>query len=80
LSISSNDLDIPLLNLPLGGIGVRTVPGDCNGDGQTSIDEVQKAINQFLGIASVESCCDLNGNGQVSIDEVQRMINAFLGI
>jgi YVTN family beta-propeller protein len=56
------------------------LPGDCNGDGWTTIDEVQKAINQFLGIASVEPCCDLNGNGQVTIDEVQKVINAFLGI
>ena len=56
------------------------LPGDCNGDGRTTIDEVQKAINQFLGIASVVPCCDLNGNGQVSIDEVQKVINAFLGI
>jgi hypothetical protein len=58
----------------------QTRPGDCNGDGQTTIDEVQRAINQFLGISQVQSCCDLNGNGQVTIDEVQRVINAFLGI
>jgi hypothetical protein len=55
-------------------------PGDCNGDGQTTIDEVQRAINQFLGISGVEPCCDLNGNGQVTIDELQKVINAFLGI
>jgi hypothetical protein len=57
-----------------------TVPGDCNGDGQTTIDEVQKCINQFLGISPVEACCDLNGDGQVTIDEVQKVINAFLGL
>jgi len=56
------------------------LPGDCNGDGQTKIDEVQRAINQFLGISSVQPCCDLNGNGQVTIDEVQKVINSFLGI
>jgi hypothetical protein len=55
-------------------------PGDCNGDGQTTIDEVQKAINQYLEVSPAQPCCDLNGNGQVSIDEVQRVINAFLGI
>jgi hypothetical protein len=54
--------------------------GDCNRDGQTTIDEVQMAINQFLGVLAVQPCCDLNGNGQVTIDEVQRVINAFLGI
>ena len=56
------------------------VPGDCNGNGETSIDEVQKAINCFLGIQN--SCCDMcdfNSNGQVTIEEVQKVINAFLG-
>jgi hypothetical protein len=57
-----------------------SLPGDCNGDGQTTIDEVQRSINQFLGIAQVQPCCDLNGDGQVTIDEVQKVINAFLGI
>jgi hypothetical protein len=56
------------------------LPGDCNGDGRTSIDEVQRAINQFLGISSAQPCNDLNGDGQVTIDEVQIVINAFLGI
>ena len=56
------------------------LPGDCNGDGQTTIDEVQKAINQYLGVSPVQSCCDFNGDGEVTIDEVQRVINAFLGL
>jgi hypothetical protein len=56
------------------------MPGDANGDGRTTIDEVQKAINQFLGITAAEPCNDLNGNGQVTIDEIQKVINAFLGI
>lgn len=56
------------------------VPGDCNGDGLTTIDEVQKIINCFLGILMQECCCDLNGDGKCTIDEVQKVINAFLGI
>jgi hypothetical protein len=56
------------------------LPGDCNRDGRTTIDEVQRAINQFLGISEVQRCNDLNGNGQVTIDELQKVINAFLGI
>ena len=59
---------------------VTSIPGDCNNDGQVSIDEVQKAINCFLSIQN--TCCDksdLNGDGQVTIDEVQKVINAFLG-
>jgi hypothetical protein len=56
------------------------VPGDCNRDCQTTIDEVQKGINQFLEISPVEPCNDLDGNGHVTIDEVQKVINAFLEI
>ena len=56
------------------------MPGDCNGDGTVSIDEIQKSINCFLG--KQNACCDkcdLNSNGKVSIDEVQKVINAYLG-
>ncbi|MCD6296837.1 MAG: carboxypeptidase regulatory-like domain-containing protein, partial [Deltaproteobacteria bacterium] len=65
---------------PLDENSVPTCPGDANGDGQVTIDEVQKCINCFLGIEN--GCCDkcdVNSNGQVTIDEVQRVINAFLG-
>ena len=56
------------------------LPGDCNGDGQTTIDEIQKSINQFLEVSPVEPCNDLNGDGRVTIDELQKVINAFLGL
>jgi hypothetical protein len=55
-------------------------PGDCDGDGQVSIGEVQKAINMFLGIQAVGCGVDCSGDGTVSIGEVQKVINAFLGI
>lgn len=54
--------------------------GDCNGVGGVTIDEVQSAINMFLGISPVRACVDESGNGSVSIDEVQKTINSFLGI
>jgi hypothetical protein len=56
------------------------LPGDCNGDGQTTIDEIQKAINQFLEISPVQPCNDINGDGKVTIDEIQKVINAYLGL
>lgn len=62
------------------GTVIPVLPRDCNGDGQTTIDEVQKAINQFLEVSPAQPCNDLNGNGQVTIDEVQQVINAFLGV
>ena len=58
------------------------IPGDANGDGTVSIDEVQKCINCFLGIEIENDCCDkcdVNNDGQVTIDDVQKVINAFLG-
>ncbi|MCD6296780.1 MAG: SBBP repeat-containing protein, partial [Deltaproteobacteria bacterium] len=57
----------------------EALPGDANGDGKTTIDEVQKAINQFLSIVKAEPCNDLDNDGQVTIDEMQKVINAFLG-
>jgi len=80
LSIRSNDPDTPILIVPLSGTGISVFPGDCNGDGTVSIDEVQKCINCFLSIEN-DCCdkCDVNSNDQVTIDEVQKIINAFLG-
>ena len=54
--------------------------GDCNGDGNVSISEVQSAINMYLGINAVEECVDVNGNGKVSIGELQKVINNHLNI
>jgi len=56
------------------------IPGDRNLDGEITIDEIQCAINQFLGICPVSSYCDLNRDGVVSIDEVQRIITIYLQI
>jgi photosystem II stability/assembly factor-like uncharacterized protein len=56
------------------------IPGDCDGDGQASIGEVQKAINMFLGSQAVGCGVDCNGDGEVSIGEVQKVINGFLGM
>ena len=53
-------------------------PGDCDSSGTVTIDEVQSAINMFLGLKSVEACVDLNGSGTVAIAEVQKVINGFL--
>ncbi|MBF0412283.1 MAG: hypothetical protein HQK70_06190 [Desulfamplus sp.] len=54
--------------------------GDCNNNGTVSIAEVQAAINMFLNINLVQSCCDRNGDGVVDISEVQIIINKFLGL
>ena len=54
--------------------------GDCDKNGTVTIDEVQSAINMFLGLKAAEACVDRNGSGSVSIAEVQKVINSFLGL
>jgi len=56
------------------------VPGDCDGSGDISIGEVQRAINMFLGMEPVSCGVDCDANGSVSIGEVQKVINGFLGM
>jgi PKD repeat protein len=64
-----------------GTVNVQAVrPGDCDLGGTISIGEVQKAINMFLGVASVECGVDCGADGAVSIGEVQKVINGFLGM
>ena len=55
------------------------LPGDINHDGRVTIDEIQKAINCYLGFP-YEYCSDFdfNNDGQVTIDELQKVINSFL--
>ena len=68
----------------VGASGTTTIlgnmAGDCNGDGNVTIAEVQSAINMYLGINAVEDCVDVNGNGKVSIGELQKVINNHLNI
>ena len=55
-------------------------PGDCDASGTVTIDEVQAAINMYLGLKTVAACVDTSGEGKVSIDEVQKVINGYLGL
>jgi len=55
--------------------------GDCNGDGQVTIDELITLVNVSLGEAPL-ACpsADLNGDGTISIDELMVAVNnALLG-
>jgi len=53
--------------------------GDCDGNGLITIDEVQSAVNMYLGVKTSSTCVDTNNDG-VSIDEVQKVINGYLGL
>jgi hypothetical protein len=53
-------------------------PCDVNNDGTTNSSDVQKIINEALGLAPAVN--DLNGDGVVNIIDVQIVINAALGL
>ena len=54
--------------------------GDCNGDNEVTLEEVQSAINMFMGIIPLKECVDGDKNGTLTIAEVQKTINTFLGL
>lgn len=51
-------------------------PGDCNGDGVVTVDEIVRAVAIALGIDALEACpaSDGNGDGQVTVDELLRSV------
>ena len=55
------------------------LPGDCDGNGVVSVDEVQSALNMLSGAKPAESCVDMNGDGVVSLDEATAVQRANLG-
>ncbi|MDX2168581.1 MAG: hypothetical protein SF182_16025 [Deltaproteobacteria bacterium] len=55
--------------------------GDCNGDGQVTINELITGVNIALGSSPVSACpsFDENGDGEVSINELIKAVNIALG-
>ena len=53
-------------------------PCDVNQDGSTSVVDVQRMINEALGVTLASN--DLNGDGAVTVADVQIVINAALGL
>jgi hypothetical protein len=54
--------------------------GDCNGDGQVTIDELILAVNIALGNAKMSSCraLDGDGDGKASVNELVRAVSNSL--
>lgn len=54
--------------------------GDCNGDGEVTVDEVIIGVNIALGVTSAGVCpaFDPSGDGQVTVDEVLLAVNRAL--
>jgi DNA-binding beta-propeller fold protein YncE len=55
-------------------------PGDCNGDGVVTVDEVVRSVNVALGAAAYRLCppTDVDGDQQVTVDELVRAVGAAL--
>jgi len=56
-------------------------PGDCNGDGVVTVDEILVGLNIALGFESLTQCpqFDTNGDGQVTVNELLAALDAALG-
>ena len=51
---------------------------DLNGDGKIDVADVQKAVNQALGVSACSNG-DLSMNGTCDVTDVQRVVSASLG-
>jgi len=69
------------MNGPKSVTATFSVPGftcDLNGDGATSVADVQLIINEALGV--VPATHDLNHDGVATVADIQKVINAALGL
>ena len=53
-------------------------PGDVNGDGKLSINDVTGLIDQLLNGEELPAYCDVNGDGNVTISDVSALIDMVL--
>ncbi len=76
-----NDFTVVKLNGADGtSFGPRTCPGDCNRDGQVTIDELLTGVSIVLGTGSVCACIpfDASHDGAVTVDEILTAVNEAL--
>ena len=55
-------------------------PGDCNGDGEVTIDELVMMVNIALGTRPLSDCAagDSTRDGEITIDEIIRAVTRAL--
>jgi hypothetical protein len=58
----------------------RACTGDCNGDGEVTINELISMVNIALGSSPLSSCAigDANGDGEITINEIIQAVNFAL--
>jgi hypothetical protein len=54
--------------------------GDCNGDGEVTVDELLTGVNVALGAAPLSRCpvLDANADGEITVDELLRAVGVAL--
>jgi len=57
-----------------------TCAGDCDGNGQVTVDELVRGVTMALGLATADDCrnLDRNGDSQITIDELMKAVNTAL--
>jgi hypothetical protein len=56
--------------------------GDCNGDGEVTVEEIVRIVNIALGAESIDACpaADADGSGTITVDEIVTAVgNALNG-
>jgi hypothetical protein len=78
--VPGNDIYYQCADLVLRRAAPSTCAGDCNGDGQVSVDELIAAVRILLGTGAVEGCraCDADSSGDVTVDEIIHAVGSAL--
>jgi hypothetical protein len=58
----------------------QLLPGDCNGDGRVTVDELIRAVRVALAHATLDTCADadVDQNAAVAVTELVQSVNAAL--
>jgi hypothetical protein len=76
-----NDIYYQCADLVLRRRAPAPCAGDCDDNGQVTVDELTVAVRIALGLAPVGDCVagDADGDGRVSVDEIVRAVAGALG-
>jgi len=71
-------VDPPTLDITFGDGSLKPCPGDCDGSGAVTVDELLVLVNIALGNAPLEMCggADTDGSQAVEITEILAAVNA----
>jgi len=78
--VSNQSVTVPSQNQTVNFTVPVPCVGDCNGNGQVTIDDILTMVDIALGNVDVSACLagDANHDGQITVDEILRAVNAAL--